>query len=120
VLDPQALHQKSMIPLPPLATATIPYRQVSGGEVMSDCYIFALQGSSSCSDCDFDSTPPLVMMRGGEFSCRVAEDLMDFTLEELLAAMALSQLARLTIEMAWLLKGWQFDARLFGFVNLPP
>jgi hypothetical protein len=120
VLDPQALHRKSTISLPPLAAAAIPHQQVSGGEVMSDCCGFLLQGSSSSSDCDSDSTPPLVMMRGGEFSCRVAEDLMDFTLEELRAAMALSQLARQTMEMARLLKGWQLDARLFGFVNLPP
>jgi hypothetical protein len=120
LLDPQALLQKSTIPLPPLAAAAIPYRQVSGGKEMADCCGFPLQGSSSSSNCDSDYIPPLEMRRGGESSCRAAGDLMDFTLEELRAAMALSQLAHRTMEMARLLKGWQFDAHLFGFVNLPP
>jgi hypothetical protein len=120
LLGPQALHQKSTIPLPPLAAVAIPHRQESGGKEMADCCGFPPQGSSSSSDCDSGYCPPLAMRRGGESSGRAAGDLMDFTLEELRAAMALSQLARRTMEMARLLKGWQFDARLFGFVNLPP
>jgi hypothetical protein len=119
-LDPQALLQKSTIPLPPLAAAAIPHRQVSSGKGIADCCGFPLQGSSSSSDCDSGFTPPLEMGRGEEFSRRAVGDLLDFTLEELRAAMALSQLARRTMVMARLLKGWQFDARLFGFVNLPP
>jgi hypothetical protein len=119
-LDPQDLPQISTIPLPSLAAAAIPLRQVSSGKEMADCCGFPLQGSGSSSDCDSGFIPPLGMRRGEEFSSRAAGDLLDFTLEELQAAMALSQLARRTMEMARLLKGWQFDARLFGFVNLPP
>jgi hypothetical protein len=119
LLGSQALPQKSKIPLPPLAAAAIPLRQESGGKEMADCCGFP-QGSSSSSDCDSGYCPPLAMRHREGSSGRAAGDLMDFTLEELRAAMALSQLARRTMEMARLLKGWQFDARLFGFVILPP